>query len=768
MNNSHTANGTSKQEFKYIGKPRKLIDGLEKVTGHAKYAGDVKLPGMLHIRPILAQVANATILSIDTEDAKALPGVVAIYTADDLPVSKKVITSRTSSVLAKERTLWVGQPIAVVVAESEAIATDAAELVYVDLDAQDAVVDLMQAISQGAPKVWPNGFPTADDDGDLSSLHGNTEEAEEVDDDALNNIQAQNHFERGDVEAGFAESDVIVERRYHINSHHQGYMEPHAVVVDPDPLGRGATIYTATQGMFDVRNALAAQFDLPAHAIVLKPMVFGGGFGAKYGTFEPLALAVALKQRQPIRYVASRSEDFLTSTPAPEAIIDIKTGAKKDGTVTAIEGTIYHNNAVFAFNLGGLIARIVGGTYKWQHVNLQVYEVNTFTTPVGAYRAPGAPQATFAIEGNMDEMAAQLGADPLEFRYDNAVETGGLTGTGQPWATTIGMKDVLAKAREHPLWKNRKPGDGIGMAVGGWPNFYGNADATCRVDSDGRVRVETGIVDISGSKSALVLVAAEALGVKPEDVEMAQGDTTGAFGPGSGGSKVTYTMATAINEAAQDANRQLLEIASDEFEASAEDIEIVDGMARVRGVPDKTISVGRLAQIGQSRPGKLPVVGKGQSSLEQAGPGFVVHMIQVGIDKSSAEIKPIKYVAIQDVGFAINPMTVQGQMQGGAVQGLGIGMYERLVYGEDGQLLTGTFMDYTMPRSDNTPDIETIIVETPNPLGLHGARGMAEPPLTAGPAALASAVRDATGISLTEAPIRPEMLWNAMQEERES
>ena len=569
-----TANGTNKENFKYIGKSRKIVDGLEKVTGHAKFTGDVKLPGMLYIRPILAQMANANILSIDCEDALALSGVRAIYTAADLPVAKKTITSRTSSVLAKERTLWVGQPVAVVVAESEAIALDAAELVYVDLEPLGVVTDILDAIKTDAATVWPNGFPT-DDDGDLSSLHGNTDLGIETDNDAMNNVISENHFERGDVAVGFAESDVVVERHYRVNGHHQGYMEPHAVVVDPDPLGRGATIYTATQGMFDVRNALAAQFGLPAHALVIKPMVFGGGFGAKYGTFEPLALAVALKIRQPVRYVASRSEDFLTSTPAPEAVIQLKTGAKKDGTVTAIQGTVYNNNSAFKFNLAGFMARLAGGTYKWQHVDLHAYEISSFRTPIGAYRAPGAPQAAFAIEGNMDEMAAQLGLDPLDFRYENAVEMGDLSGNGQPWETPIGMKNVLAAAREHPLWKNRKPGDGIGMAVGGWPNFFGNADATCRVDSDGRVRVDTGIVDISGTKSALVLVAAEALGVSPDDIVLAQGDTTGAFGPGSGGSKVTYTMATAIDAAAQDAKRQLLEIASDEFEAAAEDIEIV-------------------------------------------------------------------------------------------------------------------------------------------------------------------------------------------------
>lgn len=761
--NGHS-NGSHKKEFKYIGKPRPIIDGMEKVTGYAKYTADFAVPNMLYMRPILAQMANATIISIEKEDAEAVPGVVAVLTAEDLPTKDKLINSRNSAILAKERTLWVGQPVAVIVAESETAASDAAELLFIDYEPGDVVTHVMDAIKSDAPKVWPNGFPTAEDD--MSTLHGNTELGEEVEEDetALNNLQSKNHFERGDVNQGFAESDVIVEKRYRISGVHQAYMEPHAVVVDPDPLGRGLTIYTATQGMFGVRNEVASLLDLPQSSVVVKPMVFGGGFGAKYGIYEPLVSAVALKMKRPIRLSLSRTEDFLSSTPAPEVVIDIKTGAKSDGTVTALKADIYTNNAVFSFNHGGIIAGIIGGTYKWEHVELNTFEVNTFTNPVGAYRAPGAPQAAFAVEGNIDEMAHQLGQDSLDFRYQNAVEDGDMTGVGRPWSTTVGMKQVLDAARNHPLWKNRQPGDGVGLAVGAWPNFMGNAEVTCRVDSDGRVRLQTGIVDISGTKSSLVLIAAEALGVSPDEIEIDQGDTNGAYGPNSGGSQVTYTMAGAINEAAEDARRQLLEIAADEFEAAYEDLEIVEGEARVRGVPDKTIHIGKLASKGRSARNVKPIMGRGQSSPEKAGPGFVVHLIKVEVDKETAEIKPIKYVAIQDVGFAINPMLVEGQMQGGAIQSLGIGLYEDFAFSNEGQLLTGTFMDYGFPRIDNSPDVEAIIVENPNPLGLHGARGMAEPPLTAGPAALVSAIRDATGVQLTETPVRSEALWRAMHE----
>ena len=762
MSQTNGSNGSTNTEFKYVGKPRPIIDGKEKVTGHAKYAGDVQIAGMLHLRPILAQMANGLIQKIDKEAAEALPGVVAVLTAEDLPTKDNLINSRNSAVLAKDRTLWVGQPVAVVVAESEAIASDAAELVVVSLTPQPVVTDVMEAIKPDAPKVWPNGFPTAD--GDLSSLHGNTAVGDSGGAVDLNNLHSKNQFKRGDVEKGFAESDVIVEQRYRIASIHQAYMEPHAVVVEPSPMGSGMTIYTATQNMFAVRGDVANQLGLPMHEVVVKPAVFGGGFGAKYGIYEPLAAAASMVVGKPVKLVMSRRDDFLTSTPAPEIVIDVKTGAKSDGTVTAVEASIYTNNGVFSFNHGGMIAGPLGGMYKWDHVQIDCYEINTFATPVGAYRAPGAPQGCFAVEGNIDQMAAQLELDPLEFRYQNAVETGDFTGTGGPWKTTIGMKECLDAARNHPLWKNRKPGDGVGVGVGAWPNFAGRAEVTCRVDTDGRVRMETGIVDISGTKSSLVLIAAEALGVDPDMIDLAQGDTTGAYGPGSGGSVVTYTMAGAVHGAAEDARDQLLQLAAEEFEAAAEDIEIVNGMVQVKGVPSTATAVGTLAAKGQNTAGLVPVLGRGQSSPKAAGPGFVCHIIKVDVDKTSGEIRPTDYVAIQDLGLAINPMLVEGQMQGGALQSLGMGLYESMVY-ENGQLLTGTFMDYCMPRIDQAPEIEAIIIENANPEGLYGARGMAEPPLTAGPAALASAIRDATGVTITEAPVRAEVLWQAMQEQ---
>ncbi len=756
-----------KNAFKYLGKPRRLIDGLEKVSGYAHYVADLKLPDMAYVRLVLSPYANAKITRVDKSAAEAMPGVIAVLTAEDLPTRDRTITSRNSAVLAKKRVIWAGQPVVAVVAESEEAAADAVEQVFVDYDPEPAVADLMQAIRRESPVVWPNGLPKEGED--MASLHTQVVEGKHTDEGKPNNVHTNNHFTRGDVAAGFAESDVVIERTYETPVLHQAYMEPSAVVVEPDPLGRHLTIYSSTQGMYGVRDEVANLLRLPNHAVTVKPMTFGGGFGAKYGMFEPLAAAVAVTVRRPIRLVLSRSEDFLSTTPAPRTVVRLKTGAKKDGQVTALQAEIFIDNGIFSFGHGGIMSTLLAGTYIWPNVKIDAYEVNTHKSHVGAYRAPGAPQATFAIESSMDDMARELGLDPLEFRLQNVVEGGDPTGTNRPWPQDIGARQVLEKAREHPLWANRRPGDGIGLALGGWPSFMGSADATCRVDTDGRVRINLGIVDISGVKSGFVLVAAEALGVSPDDIEIVQDDTNGAYGPNSGGSQVTYTVAGAVHTAALEAKKQLLHIASEMFEAAPDDIEISDGHAQVIGVPDKRLPIGKLAEKARGkRGGPGPIVGEGKSAPPENGPGFTVQIARVAVDPETCEVRPLEHVTIQDVGFAINPLLVEGQMMGGTAQAIGMGLYEAMVYDDSGTLLTGSFMDYGLPRIDNTPRLEAIPVEVPSPHGPFGARGIGEPPITAGAAALVNAIKDATGVRVTELPVRPETLWRARRDTGEA
>lgn len=746
--------------YKYLGKPRKIVDGFDKVTGHARYTADLSLRGMVHARPVLSPYAHATITEIDTSEAETMPGVLAVLTAEDLPTYDKTMNSRNSSVLARGKVLFVGQPVAVIVAETAQAAQDAVDFVYVDYEPLPVVSDMDAALDPSAYTIWPHGLPQEGED--LTAAHGDSGPAGEASNDKPNNVLGETRFERGDIEQGFAEADVIVENTYNISVVHQAYLEPHSCVADPDPMGRGLTLYTATQGLYQVRDNVARLLDLPSSQVRVVPMVFGGGFGAKYGILEPLVGAVAMVVDRPVSMVLSRSEDFLTTTPSPAGRITLKTGIKNDGTLTALHAKSYNDNGIYSFQINGIIGGMIGGYYKWPNLLFEGFEVNTHKPQPGAYRAPGSPQATFAMESNMDEMARKLGRDPIDLRLQNVAEEGDLMGHGRPWPP-MGLKNCLEALRDHPAWQEGKKNgnEGIGIAIGGWPSFMLPATANCHMDNDGTVNLTLGSVDISGVFSSFVLVAAEIMGVSPDDVRIVQGDTrTGPFGPSSGGSQVFYSLGGAVRKAAENARDKLLQLAGDHFEAAPEDIELAEGEAFVKGVPDKTVKLAQLATKARSmRGGPGPITGEGSASQEQNAPGFVAHLVKIHIDPDTGEIQPLHYTAIQDVGFAVNPLMVQGQMHGGALQGLGFGLYEAMNYDADGQLTTGSFMDYNLPRAESAPTVETVILEVPSPYGPFGARGVGEPPITAGAAAVANAIRDVTGARMTDLPIRPEALW---------
>ena len=774
-------------KYNYLGKGHKLIEGQEKVSGRVKYTADVKLPGMLYVRPVLSPHAHASIVSCNLTAARLVPGVVSVLTAADLCSNKTVINSRASAVLARDVVMFRGQPVVAIVAESEAAAQSGADAVEIEYALLPAVVDAVRALADDAHVLWPYGVPKAG--ADLTAQHGAAAKDNEKAQRAPSNLHSTSHFVRGDIAAGFRAADVVIERVYRTPIVHQGYLEPHSVVCDPDTLAGSITIYTSTQGQYIVRDETARILGLAKRQVRVVPMAVGGGFGAKYGSLEPLAGAVALAVGRPVQLVLTRSEDFLTTTPSPACIIELKTGASRSGTITAIEARVNLDNGVFPFELGGIVGMLLGGYYKCANVDIKCLEVLTNKPQSGAYRAPGAPSATFAIESNVEDMARELGIDPLDFRYSNAVETGDACGNGDPWPN-IGLRQCLDRMRMHPLWQGRigKSGEqlngahngvgaggckadprklsGVGIAVGGWPCGMGPASAVCRVDSDGTVRVHVGTVDVSGANSSYVLVAAEVLGVAPEQIEIVQGDTSsGPFGPPSGGSQTTYSTAGAVAGAARVVRERLLQIAGEHFEASVEDLEIRDGFVYVKGVPDRSVSFGALASTAETKKGGPgPVIGEGRAAVEENAPGFVVHLAKVEVDTATGQVAVKEYVAIQDVGFALNPTMVTGQIHGGVAQGIGWGLHEAMVYDDNGQLLTGTFMDYDLPKINQVPNVEVILVENPSPLGPFGARGIGEPPIVAGAAAIANAIRDATGARLCELPMRAELVWRALNE----
>jgi CO/xanthine dehydrogenase Mo-binding subunit len=760
-------------QTKHLGKPRKIIDGLEKITGTARYVADVQLAGMLHARPVLSPYPHAQITAIHAEAAKAIPGVIAVLTGHDLNPGH-VAHSRPSMILALDTVIFAGQPVAVVVAHSEAIAQDAASLLEIEYDALPAVTEVTEAVTDTL-LVWPHGAPTAG--AGLASVHGGEDNTDSG--PSASNIEEQRVFERGDVNAGFASATIIIERSYTNAWVHQAYMEPHAVVAEPGARPGEVTVYTSTQGQYVVRNEVSAALGLRERDVKVIPMTVGGGFGAKYGIIDPLVVAVALKVKKPVKMVLTRSEDMLTTMPAPGTVIDLKIGATQDGQITAIQVKAVIENGVFKFGHAGIIATIIGGMYKCDNVQIETQEVVTHKAPTGAYRAPGVPQALFALESSIDELARALGHDPLEFRDQNAVEEGDLNGTGRPWPK-IGLKACLERAREHPIWKNRGSRqtdsatlegatdlgslEGVGLAIGGWPGAFAPAGAVCRVDTDGTVRLHVGSVDISGVHSSMVLIAAETLGVNPDNVEIVQGTTdSGPFAPSSGGSQVSISLSGAVQDASLQVKDQLLELASKHFEAHKDDLEIEDGEARVKGVPEKSIGIGQLARLGQRTPGGPgPVVAEGRAAIKSGAPGFTAQLVRVRVDVNTGHVTPLEFVTIQDVGFALNPMLVEGQMQGGGAQGLSMGLYEGMHF-SDGNLISSNFLDYAFPRANDLPPIEAIIVQEPSQSGPFGARIVGEPPITAGAAAVANAIRDAVGVRVTELPVKPETLWTLMQ-----
>ncbi|MEW6420726.1 MAG: xanthine dehydrogenase family protein molybdopterin-binding subunit [Deinococcota bacterium] len=747
------------QNATHLGKRRKIIDGLAKVTGQARYAADLTLAGMLHARPVLSPYPHARIRAIDAQAALDLPGVVAVLTGSDLNPDHTP-HSRPSMLLAQDEVVFAGQPVAVVVAASEAQAQDAAGQLEIDYEVLESVDDATQALADEL-HVWPQGVPRAGRG--MASLHGG--EAGGQGSAHPSNIDERRVFERGDVCAALEGAHMVVDRCYTTARVHQSYLEPHAVLAAPGVRPGEVTVYTSTQGQYAVRSEVAGALGLRERDVHVEPMTVGGGFGAKYGILDPLVAAVALHLRRPVRMVLSRSEDMLTTMPAPETAIRVRVGANADGHIVGLDVQVMIENGVFRFGHAGIIATVIGGMYRCENVRIETLELLTHRAPVGAYRAPGVPQALFALESSIDDLARLLEQDPLDFRLLNAVEGGDPTGTGSSWPD-IGLKACLERAREHPLWRSRaqRPGEGVGLAVGGWPGGFSPAGAVCRVEADGTVRLHVGSVDISGVHSSVVLIVAETLGVDPDVVEIVQGTTdSGPYAPASGGSQVTISLSGAVLDASRKVRDQLLDLAAAHFEAHREDVELADGRARVKGLPGKTVTLGQLARLGQRLPGGPgPVVAEGRAAIKAGAPGFTVQLVRVSVDPDTGQVTPLAAVTIQDVGFALNPLLVEGQMHGGTGQGLGLGLYEGLHFA-GGNLVSANFLEYAFPRAADLPPIEAVLVEHPSEHGPFGARIVGEPPITAGAAAVANAIRDAVGVRVAELPITAEALWRRMQ-----
>ena len=718
------------------------------MDGSTRFTADLDLPGLLHVQLVLSHLPSARIRNIDVTAARTAPGVVAVVTGADLP---EVEASGPDKPLAVDRVFYAGQPVVAVVAESETAARDAASLVEVEFDALPLVADADQAMRDGAHEVLE---PNAEGSEADASMHGAATEAESITVKRPRNVSSVASFKRGDVSAGLAGADTVIKASYRLSGVHHSFIEPHVSVVRPEP-GGGMTIWAPTQGPFAVRDEIAKLLDVAPHEVRVIPMPVGGGFGGKVMLLEALLALLARKVRRPVRLSLTRQEEFLMGRPAPAARFDLELGAKRDGTLTALRARYDYDNGATGGWHAGITGSFLGGTYQIPNFELTGYEVATNKTPVDAYRAPGGPQAYFALESAMDELAASLGMDPIELRLRNASREGDPTAEEHRWPR-IAMVECLEAARRHPLYSAPVgAGEGVGVALGSWGGARSPAAAGCRVEPDGTVSVLIGSPDISGSSTGLALIAAEAFGISPQKVRVDIGDTSVApQGPMAAGSQVTYSVGGAVYEAALEARRQLLEIATEELEAAPEDLDIIDSRVAVKGVPERFVEITRLVALSTEFMGRhRPINAMGRSAVQSASPAFTVHIARVRADSETGGFHLTGYAAIQDVGRAINRPEAEGQVHGGAVQSLGRALGEQLAYDVDGQLRSGSFLDYELPTADQVPNVDVQLVEVPSPVGPLGAKGVGEPPAIPGAAALANALARATGIRVRELPI---------------
>jgi xanthine dehydrogenase molybdenum-binding subunit len=736
------SNGT-----RQIGRSVARVDALEKVTGRAQYTADLRLPGMCYGVFLRSPHAHARITAIDTGEAERMPGVVAVITGASLAGDMAIVVEEEQHAARRVQTLFPnvgdtvkyhGAKVAAVAAVTREIAEEACERIKVEYELLPPVIEVREAIKPGAPLVNEDSTPAdALEDGPFAGH-------------PIHNVAGQNHRAEGDVEAGFREADRIFEDTYVIPRAHQTYIEPQTTIADVGPDGK-VTVWTSTQGHFAVRSNLANSLRIPISNINVHGMTVGGGFGAKFGGIvDTYCVLLAMKAHRPVKVAYTRHEEFLDARPAPGAVITVKTGVKNDGTITARQAWALWDTGAGS---GGCYATSrVKGVYKVENFKMDAYDVNTNKPAPGAYRAPGAPQATFAGETQLNRICAEMGFDPVELRLQNMRE-----------GEQIAFKETLKAVAERAKWAKRKKGEheGWGVAVGEWTNGAGPAAAVVSMHEDGKVRLFYGLMDLTGTDTAMAQITAEVLGVAYEDVTVVRGNTDSApFGTSSGGSVVTFSFGNAVKRAAEDARSRVLELAADHLEASIDDLELADGKVSVKGDPDTSVTLAQLGQMAlRSRSG--PIVGRGSFSSEPSATTTAAQIGKVRIDPETGQVRLVELYNSLDVGKAINPLACEGQMEGGLVQGFSWGLMEQMRYAEDGRNWNPGLLDYRVPTALDFPDIDTVMVEEPTKNGPYGVKGIGEPPIAPGVAALVSAVADATGVWINEVPLTPERVLTA-------
>ncbi len=746
----------SQVEYRVVGKRVPRPDGVDKVTGRAQFGADINLAGLLHGKVLRSPHAHAKIKSIDTSRAEAYPGVKAVVTARDLPLASltreqlggeyQKLKIASDLVLASDRVLFKGQGVAAVAATNPHVAGEAVKLIEVEYEELHPLLDVLAAMEEGAPLLHEDLY---------TSFMGETSEQ-------CSNIAAHLSFEKGDAERGFAEAEVVVEREFRTAWVHQGYIEPQASTACWNADGQLA-IWSSTQGAFGVRAEVAGVLRHPVSKIKVTPMEVGGGFGGKLPAFlESLATLLSRKTGQPVKLVMTRTEVFESSSPASGSWVKVKMGAAKNGRLTAIQLTLAYEAGAYP---GAPISQGIGAgvaCYDVPNALADGYDVVVNKPKSGAYRAPGGPQANFAVESVADELCQKLGMDPIEFRLINASKEGTRRIEG-PVIRRVGLVECLEAARNHDHYRTPLTGKnrGRGVACGFWHNRGFVSSCHVTVNPDGSVGVASGSVDLSGTRVTIAQQTAEALGIDYEDVRPAVVDTDSiAFTFVTGGSRTTFATGLAAINAAEEVKQQMVERAARIWEASAEDVEYVDGVISHKSDSKLRFTfrelAGRLLSTGGAITGKCNIDPSGE------GNAFSVHLVDVEVDPETGKTNILRYTAIQDVGKAVHPSFVEGQMQGGAAQGIGWALNEEYFFNDRGQMMNPSFLDYRMPTTLDLPWIDTVIMEVANAGHAYGVRGVGENAIVAPPAAVANAVSHATGVRMNSLPLSPGKILEAL------
>ncbi|NQZ73252.1 MAG: xanthine dehydrogenase family protein molybdopterin-binding subunit [Dinoroseobacter sp.] len=746
-----------KDGFTFVGTRPKRPDGLDKVTGRAKFGADMVAPGMLHGAILRSPHAHARIKGIDTSKAEALEGVKAVVTRADFPdaVQHKPgmageMWNVLENVMAGEKALYDGHAVAAVAATSALIAKDALKLIEVDYEVLPHVTDVDKAMAEGAPVIREGSADRSVPEG----LHPN--------------VVRYHESGHGDVDAGFAQADLVMEDTYKTEATHQGYIEPHACLGMLGADGKGE-LWCTTQGHFYFQKVCAAVLGLETSQLRVTASEIGGGFGGKTTVFmEPVSLALSRKANRPVKMVMSRSEVFRATGPTASASMDIKIGMTKDGTITAAKGTYRLQGGAFPGAPADFTAMCGFAPYCLENVLQIGYDVMANRPKQAAYRAPGAPMGAFAVESVIDEMCNKLGLDPVEVRLKNAARDGTKSSYGPTW-DAIGQVACLEAVKAHPHYSAPlKEGQGRGIASGFWFNHGGETSVSLALSEDGTAQISVGTPDIGGSRASMALMAAEVLAIPYENIRVTIADTaTLGYNDVSHGSRVTYASGLATIKAARDAVEKLKGRAAAEWGIDPDAVTWEDGYAKPSGPNAGEFEPMHITKI-TGKMGRTggPISGHFEATPEGAGVSFGTHIVDAEVDPETGKTSIIRYTVVQDAGKAIHPTYVEGQFQGGAAQGIGWALNEEYVYGEDGRLQNSIFLDYRIPVASDLPMIDTVIVEVPNPGHPYGVRGVGETGIVPPLAAVANAVSNAAGVRLKELPMSPPRILKALKDQK--